>query len=242
MRRDVGFFVEAKVEDVYRAYLNAAIHPPFSRTCKEEPYKLISFGVNYSFKYNMNGGSCNIHFMPSGNGTAVNMRFSIVQAVGARYGKYASDLNDAMRKFLPVKVYPAQYNMDDFLHAATPCPAPTVTAGQANTPQPTPATQQVYTPQPQTQAQPQPQVQPYIPQVQQQTQPYVPQAQPQVQTANTATATSFCTSCGAALLPDSRFCTKCGNPSYTPDVKVCPNCNKQARAEDSFCGACGTKL
>ena len=71
--------------------------------------------MNYSFKYNMNGGSCSIHLMPSGSGTAVNMRFSIAQATGARYGRYAEDLNAAMQKFLPVVPRPATYNMDDFL-------------------------------------------------------------------------------------------------------------------------------
>ena len=115
MRRDIGFYVEAKIDQVYQAYLNAASNPPFERDCTQEPYHTISFGVNYSFKYNMNGGSCNIHFAPSGTGTAVNMRFSIAQAAGARYEKYASDLNNAMRAFLPVALYPAEYNMDDFL-------------------------------------------------------------------------------------------------------------------------------
>ena len=114
MRRDVGFFVEAPVEQVYNAYLQAAKNKPFERTCEEKPFHTISFGVNYSFKYNMNGGSCNIHFMPKGNGTAVNIRFSIAQLVGARYEQYAQDLNRAMLAFLPVAIRPAEYNMDDF--------------------------------------------------------------------------------------------------------------------------------
>ena len=31
MRRDVGFYIEAPVEQVYQAYLNAATHKPFVR-------------------------------------------------------------------------------------------------------------------------------------------------------------------------------------------------------------------
>lgn len=115
MRRDIGFYIEANIEQVYQAYLNAATNKPFERTCSQEPLHTISFGVNYSFKYNMNGGSCHIHFMPSGTGTAVNFRFSIAQAGGARCEKYAQDLNNAMQVFLPVSPLPASYNIDDFL-------------------------------------------------------------------------------------------------------------------------------
>ena len=115
MRRDIGFYVEANIARVYEAYLNAATHAPFERSCKEEPYHTFSFGVNYSFKYNMNGGSCNLHFMPYGTGTAVNIRFSLAQGFGARCEKYADELNNAMQRYLPVAPRPASYNMDDFL-------------------------------------------------------------------------------------------------------------------------------
>ena len=63
----------------------------------------------------MNGGGCNLHFMPSGTGTAVNMRFSIAQAAGARYERYANDLNAAMLKVLPVALYPANYDAEEFV-------------------------------------------------------------------------------------------------------------------------------
>ena len=140
MRRDIGFYVEADLQQVYAAYLQAATNKPFERTCTQEPYHTISFGVNYSFKYNMNGGACNIHLMPCGSGTAVNMRFSIAQAVGARYERYAEDLNNAMHAILPVAIRPSSYNMDDFirpenqitpdkLHPA-PAPAPVVASAQ----------------------------------------------------------------------------------------------------------------
>ncbi len=114
LRRDVGFYVEAPVQTVYQAYLNAATHEPFERDCKQEPFFSISFGVNFSFKYNMNGGACTLHFMPYGTGTAVNMRFSVAQLAGARYERYAEDLNRAMQAFLPVIPRPAQFNVDDF--------------------------------------------------------------------------------------------------------------------------------
>ncbi len=115
MRRDISFYIEAKLDQVYQAYLNAAVNPPFERTCDQEPYHTISFGVNYSFKYNMNGGRCTIHLMPYNTGTAVNFRFSIAQAAGARYEKYAHDLNTAMQRFLPLAVQHTTFNIDDFL-------------------------------------------------------------------------------------------------------------------------------
>lgn len=115
MRRDLGFYVEAKIADVYQAYLNAATHKPFERDCKEEPFHTISFGMNFSMRYNMNGGSCNLHFMPCGSGTAVNIRFVVAQLAGARYEAYAQELNKAMMVYLPVMPQPAQFNMDDFL-------------------------------------------------------------------------------------------------------------------------------
>ena len=115
MKRDISFFVPADIAQVYNAYLMAATHEPFERDCAQEPYHTISFGINYSWKYNMNGGSCNIHFMPHGNGTAVIMRFTIVQVFGARYESYAENLNEAMQKFLPVAITEANYNMEEFL-------------------------------------------------------------------------------------------------------------------------------
>lgn len=115
MRRDIGFFVDASLEHVYNAYLQAATNKPFERDCNQEPFHTISFGVNFSFKYNMNGGACTLHFMPLNGGTAVNMRFSLAQGAGARYEKYAQDLNKAMQAFLPVIPKEANFNVDDFL-------------------------------------------------------------------------------------------------------------------------------
>ena len=230
MRRDIGFYVEANIQQVYHAYLAAAKGKPFERDCKEVPYHLIAFGVNASIKYNMNGGSCNIHLMPSGTGTAVNMRFSIAQAVGARYEKYANDLNEAMRKILPVVMRQANYNMDDFMNPknqvtpanfAQPAPQPAPQAVQIPAPQPAP--QVVYTPAPQPAPAPQvvsaPAPQP------------APAARP---------AAKFCSQCGNPLDPGDRFCAQCGKP--VSSVKTCPNCGVQARENAVFCPSCGTRL
>ena len=218
MRRDIGFYVEADLERVYNAYLQAATNKPFERTCSKEPFHTISFGVNYSFKYNMNGGSCNIHLMPCGSGTAVNMRFSIAQAVGARYERYAEDLNNAMRAVLPVLIRPSSYNMEDFLRPENqitpatlhPAPAPVVA------PMPTP----VITPAPVVAAAPM-------------AAPAPVQAEVDIR---------YCVHCGGALTPGGRFCSGCGAPTKAAEEKICPNCQAKAKANDTFCYMCGTKL
>ncbi|MBR6549188.1 MAG: zinc ribbon domain-containing protein [Clostridia bacterium] len=222
MRRDVGFYVEAPVDQVYTAYLNAATHKPFERDCGQEPYHTISFGVNFSFKYNMNGGSCHIHFMPYGTGTAVNFRFSIAQAAGARYGRYAEDLNTAMQRFLPVIPQPANFHVEDFLlpqnqvtpdTLATSAPATAPVVSSAPTP---PA---VATPAPATSA---------------------PASGIPAQTM--PAGVRFCVNCGGQLLPTTRFCPQCGMAVASTPAKVCPNCHAQAQPNASFCGVCGTRL
>lgn len=134
MRRDIGFFVNAPIDRVYQAYLNAASAAPFDRTCDAQPYHTISFGLNFSMKYNFNGGSCNIHLMPYETGTAVNMRFTLAQAAGARYGKYADNLNTYVQKYVNAPIQPATYRMDHFL-----LPENQVTPGTVPAPKPAPA-------------------------------------------------------------------------------------------------------
>lgn len=137
MRRDICFYFDAGVQDVYQAYMSAASNKPFERSCNGTPYHTIAFGIGFSWKYNINGGSCNIHLMPQGNGTAVNMRFTIAQAMGANCERYANDLNNALYQYLPVRAQSANYNVDDFLN-----PANQVTDTPAFRQEPTPSFRQ----------------------------------------------------------------------------------------------------
>lgn len=206
MRRDIGFYVEADIQQVYNAYLNAAKNKPFERDCKEVPYHLIAFGVNASIKYNMNGGSCNIHLMPSGTGTAVNMRFSIAQAVGARYEKYAKDLNEAMLKFLPVAIREMTYNMDDFLNPnnqVTPTSVPQ--AAPAPAPQAAPAPQ-VITPAPQAAPAPRPAAK-FCSQC---GNPLDPGDRFCAQCGKPVSTLKTCPNCGIQAKENAVFCTSCG--------------------------------
>ncbi len=215
MRRDMGFYVEADVASVYTAYLKALSGDPFRRSCNEQPYHTLSFGLNFSMKYNMNGGSCHIHFMPHGSGTAVNIRFSIAQAAGARYGKYTEVLNNTFMKYLPIAPRPANYNMDDFLRPENQVVASSASRAFVAS---APVTQApVATPAPAS----------------------APVTPPPVATSPTASSL-FCSNCGNKLDPNARFCTQCGTPASKP--KVCPNCNTPIKEKDLFCSNCGTRL
>ena len=144
MREDVCYRCSADVKTVYNAYLKAAQSPPFERTCSQEPFHTFSFGVNYSFKYNMNGGSCILHFIPYEGGTAIDLRFVIAQAWGAKCEKYAQELTDRAAAYLSEKPRRCTISIDAFTDennkvyehkpvivaeaAPVPAPAPTATA------------------------------------------------------------------------------------------------------------------
>lgn len=222
MRRDIGYYIEADIKTVYEAYLKAATNKPFERSCKQEPYHTIAFGVNYSFKYNMNGGACNIHFMPHGSGTAVNMRFSIAQGVGARCEKYAQDLNRAMQAFLPVTPRSTTYNMDEFLKPQNMVTPATYQKTAEPVPVATPAPVVLPTPV----VDPTPVAAP------------VPVATPAPAAA--PTEVQYCVGCGSQIIPGARFCCTCGKEVSVN--KVCSNCHTTAPQNASFCPYCGTRL
>lgn len=115
MRRDLCHFFPADVKTVYNGYLAALGNKQFRRECREEPYYALTFGLNFSMKYNFNGGSCTVRFMPYQNGTAVNLRFSLAQLAGARYGAYDNDLTLAVEKELGIVAQTADIDVDDFL-------------------------------------------------------------------------------------------------------------------------------
>lgn len=117
MRRDVCYYFETDSKTLYDTYLTAAKNPPFGRTCDEKPYHTFSFGLNYSFKYNMNGGACTLRFIPMKTGAAVNLRFSIAQLAGARYESYADYLTEHAEKILHLRAQRCNINVDEFMKA-----------------------------------------------------------------------------------------------------------------------------
>lgn len=136
MRRDICYYYQAPIAQVYQGYLSAAGNDQFRRECREEPYHTLTFGLNFSMKYNFNGGSCVIRFIPWQGGTAVNLRFSLAQAAGARYEWYDRDLTAAASAIIGVVAQPAKVPVDYFLDPANRVAA---NAPQPTAPAPAPA-------------------------------------------------------------------------------------------------------
>lgn len=114
MKRDLFCYYEADVKSVFNAFVKAA-NEKFGKDCSSTPYHTISFGLNYSFKYNMNGGACHIHFIPYDKGTAVGLRYTIVQMFGARYEAHYSDITKFVEKELGVLSSDININMEEFM-------------------------------------------------------------------------------------------------------------------------------
>lgn len=135
MKKNVCFYIEGDVKLIHNAYINAASSRIFNRICKQEPFYKISFNLEFSFEYNINGGTCEIHLMPYGTGTAVLMHFSIMQLVGAQCESYANDLNRVMQSFLPVSIFSAAYAMEDFMNPMNQVrPQPVIRSAQSAQP------------------------------------------------------------------------------------------------------------
>ncbi len=101
MRRDICHFYPIDIRSAYFAHRDA-IKQVFDKNCEETPFVRLSFALSFSFKYNMNGGACTLHFMPYGNGTAVNIRYSIVQLMGARYGAHERVMKERVQQLLNI--------------------------------------------------------------------------------------------------------------------------------------------
>ena len=191
MRRDVIHYYEKGIAEVFEAYRAAAMQK-FGKDCRAQPYHTLSFGLNYSIRYNMNGGACTVHFMPYGTGTAVDVRYSIAQIAGARYGAHDQELSQFVTSVIGVPVQKLDISADTFLIEQNKVSAQTYAAPQT-------AQQPVYQ-QPQQPVYQQPQ-QPVYQQPQQPV--YQQTVQPQV--------SKFCGKCGSRLVPGAAFCGNCGN-------------------------------
>ena len=114
MRKDICFYYPAPIQAVYAAY-QAAIGNVFKESASGTPYHTIVFGLGFSFKYNMNGGGCHVHLMPYNNGTAVNIRYTIAQALGARCEAHAKDLSAGVEAILHTRSERVNIDVQVFL-------------------------------------------------------------------------------------------------------------------------------
>ena len=114
MKRDIFHYFESDVKTVYSAFLKAA-KEKFGKDCNAAPYHEVSFGLNFSLKYNMNGGACHIHFIPYKSGTAVGIRYTIVQLLGARYEAHDSDMLSFVEGEIGKRATSINIDMEEFL-------------------------------------------------------------------------------------------------------------------------------
>ena len=225
MRKDISYFIPADVPSVYNAYLAAASNDKFRCECNQEPYHTLTFGLNFSAKFNFNGGACTLHFIPWQNGTAVDYRFSLAQLGGGRCEKYADELNaDAMailgtyaqKTNIPVETFLNADNKVFAAGAAKPAAPPPPPA--QNIPVNEPPVQEAYATASATRVYPD------------MDDPVPPR---------------LCSACGAQMQPGAMFCIMCGtkNEPVKPAVAAfCSACGTKFPDDVAkFCMACGTK-
>ena len=229
MTRDLCYFYPCPLNAVYGAFVQTAAQK-FGKDCKQTPMISLSFGLNFSMKYNMNGGACTIHFMPYQNGTAINIRYSIVQLMGARYKKHAQDMTLFANAIIRANAQPADINVQEFLNYEA-----NQVRSQSPMVQPVQNNQSI----PPQNYQPSQQVPP------RQYQPQTAYRQPvnQYPAPQKAVGVKYCHNCGRQLPADARFCTNCGTGiAVTAPASVCPNCRKPLQPDEKFCTGCGTKI
>lgn len=198
MREDVCYRCSADVKTVYNAYLKAAQAPPFERNCTQEPFHTFQFGVNYSFKYNMNGGSCILHFIPYEGGSAVDLRFVLAQAWGGKCEKYAQDLTDRAAAILRETPRRCKIRIEEFTNEGNKVYAHKPTVVAAAVPPPPP----VATP--------------------------VPAQIGYCSNCGKAICAEdiFCSGCGTRIKTAQKFCTHCGTPAAA-DSSFCCQCGSK---------------
>ncbi|MBE7011871.1 MAG: hypothetical protein E7415_04275 [Ruminococcaceae bacterium] len=100
MKRDVCVFYNKNVEEVYRACVKV-VAGHFNQEFRSMPFHAISFGLCFSFRYNMNGGLCNVSFISYNGGTAMNINYDIyLQLWGARYKAHSRHMVEYMNQLL----------------------------------------------------------------------------------------------------------------------------------------------
>ena len=102
MRRDLFHTFDHDVKTVFEAY-EQVIKTYFKRSPRPIAYELITYDIGYCFKYNINGGQINIHFSVDRGKTFVQVRYTIIQLIWARYETYDKALTMEVMKVLKNK-------------------------------------------------------------------------------------------------------------------------------------------
>ena len=113
MTHDICHYYAKPIDQVYNAY-QQGIKQAFGKDADGQHPHILVFGLKFSFKYNMNGGGCHVHLMPYQNGTAVNIHYTIAQAMGAKCKAHDRDLSREVERILKVSASDLNINTDAF--------------------------------------------------------------------------------------------------------------------------------
>lgn len=245
MTKDYQFYFDADVASVFNAYHSATVQQNNNIHQSTPPHSL-SFGVKFSFKYNMHGGSCSVSFVPCGNGTTVRLTIFIVQLIGARCEAYVKDLSNAAGRI--INKYPQQqpYNASLFT-STTPLPISQPAAPVYSAPPVQPAAPMP--PMPAAPAAPTyaPPVQPAAPAYNPAPIPPMQPAQPIPPTppapAYTAPPVRPNPPAAPAITPPPAAPVDPAPAKAAEDITIiCPNCSNTINANSLFCKHCGVQI
>lgn len=135
MKKEFCHYYPKPVEEIFTAY-DRAVKVVFGADAEKAPNKLIEFDLEYSFKYNINGGGCSIRFTESNGGTLVGLSYVIAGAMGARCNACDLDLTEEVEQIVGVQSKNVYEEFDELVRRMnTPPPPPRgYGAGQGNMP------------------------------------------------------------------------------------------------------------
>ena len=116
MRRDIIHYFNSPLENVHKAYLDAA-QQRFGKDCRESSYT-VQFGINMALPHNLDGGACTIHFMPYQEGTAAYLCYTVAQVMDAHYTSFDSNLSAFVCQALGVELMNVELPLQGFLDYA----------------------------------------------------------------------------------------------------------------------------
>lgn len=222
MRKDFCYFAQCDEKTLFNAYLQA-IQTLFDTHATLSPYYRIKFDLGFSFKYNMNGGACTLHIMPVNGGSAVNIRYSIVQLCGARCGTHAKNLTEEASRILGFSPTECNINVKDFVAYADRITA-FGTQNSSNAFTSSNCTPDTKITCPKCKA--------------------IILGNSKFCTncgVKTAPITQKCTECGTEVPVGSNFCNECGARINT-SPKFCTGCGAAVDSSSKFCTSCGQNL
>ena len=206
MRADICHYYSGPIEVVFNAY-KAAVKEAFKSDAEGTPYHSLTFSLSYSFKYNMNGGGCHIHLMPHGDGTAVDIRYTIAQAFGAKYKAHDRDMTAAVERILGIPAQDIQINVESFMQYKNEAPSTFENVQEAmNEPQAVSVAETVNEI------------------------PHQPVAAAESSRTEDVIGTAVHSSpVGQQKTSYANFCTKCGHAFGSSADKFCPQCGAKRR-------------